>query len=152
MRRMLELFGRLKMIEITFVFLFGVVVFISIGLVIRMRKRILPITENKTSESTTNESKYPVNPKIEEALSKGLLESLEKEEQRKKLVQAEKERLLKDDYIYEKIKNAVSENRFHFVMCTNNDEITRDAINLIPGMKAFIDKFSKLTVTFPNRE
>ena len=49
-------------------------------------------------------------------------------------------------------KNAVSENKFHFIMCTNNDEVTRDAINLIPGMKAFIDKFSKLTVTFPNRE
>ena len=139
------------MIEFTFVFLFGLVIFITIGLVIKMRRQMLPINENKDSNSTI-ESKYPVNPKIEEALNKGLLESLEKEEQRKKLIQAEKERLLKDDYIYEKIKNAVSENKFHFIMCTNNDEVTRDAINLIPGMKAFIDKFSKLTVTFPNRE
>ena len=105
-----------------------------------------------TTVKTTNESKYPVNPKIEDALTKGLLESLEKEEQRKKLIRAEKERLLKDDYIYEKIKNAVSENKFHFIMCTNNDEITRDAINLIPRMKAFIDKFSKLAINFPNRE
>lgn len=112
---------------------------------------MLPINENKDSNSVI-ESKYPVNPKIEDAFNEGFFEKLEKEEQRKKLIQAEKERLLKDDYIYEKIKNAVSENKFHFVMCTNNDEITRDAINLIPGMKAFIDKFSKLTVTFPNRE
>ena len=125
---------------------FGLVIFI------KMHRQRLPMNENKDATPSTSESKYPVNPKIEEALTKGLLESLEKEEQRKKLIKAEKERLLKDDYIYEKIKNAVSENRFHFVMCTNNDEITRDAINLIPGMKAFIDKFSKLTVTFPNRE
>lgn len=138
------------MIEITIVFLIGLAVFITIGLVSKMRRQV-PIV-SKDSNSTTIESKISVNPKIEEALTKGLLESLEKEEQRKKLIQAEKERLLKDDYIYKKIKNAVSENKFHFVTCTNDDEITRDAINLIPGMKAFIDKFSKLTVTFPNRE
>ena len=97
-KMMLELPGRLKMIEFTFVFLFGLVIFITIGLVIKMRRQMLPINENKDSNSTI-ESKYPVNPKIEEALNKGLLESLEKEKQRKKLIQAEKERLLKDDYI-----------------------------------------------------
>lgn len=140
---MIEIVVYILMITIT---LFGLVMFV------KMHKQRLPINENKSSKSNTNETKYLVNPKIEEAFSEGVLESLEKEEHRKKLIQAEKERLLKDDYIYEKIKNAVSENKFHFVMYTNNDEITRDAINLIPGMKAFIDKFSKLTVTFPNRE
>lgn len=139
------------MIEITLTILIIGAILLGVAIFINMkRERLLSINKNVNPSIIKTETL--VNSKIEEALNKGLLENLEKEEQRKKLIQAEKERLLKDDYIYEKIKNAVSENKFHFVMCTNNDEITRDAINLIPGMKAFIDKFSKLTVTFPNRE
>lgn len=154
MKMILELLGRLKMIDPILIFLMTTVtIMILIGLFffIKMRKQMLPINVNKDSNSVI-ESKYLVNPKIAEAFNEGLIKNLEKEIEKEKLIQVEKERLLKDDYIYEKIKNAVSENRFHFVMCTNNDEITRDAINLIPGMKAFIDKFGKLTVTFPNRE
>jgi hypothetical protein len=138
------------MIEAILIFVMTSAILFGLVFFIKMRRQI-PIV-NKDLKLNVIEIKDSVNPKIEEALEKGSEERHENLLKYSKLVQAEKERLLKDDYIYDKIKNAVSENRFHFVMSTNNNEITRDAINLIPGMKAFIDKFSKLTVTFPNRE
>lgn len=95
---------------------------------------------------------WSVNSKITKAFDEGLIESLEKEKEKRIAIQIEKERLLNNDFIYDKIKSAVSKNEFQFTMVTDNNEITKDAINLIPGMKAYIDKFSKLTVTFPNRE
>lgn len=95
---------------------------------------------------------WSVNSKITKAFDEGLIKSLEKEKEKRIAIQIEKERLLNNDYIYDKIKSAVSKNEFQFTMVTDNNEITKDAINLIPGMKAYIDKFSNLTVTFPNRE
>jgi hypothetical protein len=124
--------------------LFGLFVFIK-------TRRQVPIV-NKDVKSNIIEIKDSVNPKITEALTKGLFERLEKEKEREKLVQVEKETLLKDDYIYEKIKNTVSENEDYFIMYSDDNEITRDAINLIPGMKACGNNYGNLFITFPNRE
>lgn len=138
------------MIEITFYILvismlvFGLVVFI------KMRRQVL--TVNKDSKSNIIESKNLINPKITEALEKGLKKRHDNLVKYSNLIQVEKERLLKDDYIYEKIKNAVSKNEYYFIMCTDDNEITKDAINMIPGMKAVINTFNKVCVTFPNKK
>lgn len=149
MRMMLELFGRLKMIEIIFTVLVIGAILLGVAMFINMKREI---SKRLNVESNVIEPKKSINPKIDEALEKGSKERHNNLLKYSNAVQIEKEFLLKDDYIYDKIKNAVSKNEYHFVMCTDNDEIRRDAINLIPGMKAYIDQLGKLTVTFPNRE
>jgi hypothetical protein len=137
---------------IVFVMTFLMVGAILSGLFVFIKtRRQLPIV-TKDIKSNIIEIKDSVNPKITEALEKGLKEYYDNSLKYSNSVQAEKERLLEDDYIYEKIKNAISENEDYFIMCSDNNEITRDAINLIPGMKACGNNYGNLFITFPNRD
>lgn len=137
------------MIEIIFTVLIIGAILLGLAIFIKM-KREMPKRLNV--ELNAIEIKNSINPKIDEALEKGSKERHNNLLKYSNAVQIEKERLLKDDYIYEKIKDAVSKNEYYFIMCPDNNEITRDAINLIPGIKARINDFSKLAVTFPNKE
>lgn len=66
------------------------------------------------------------------------------------LIKSEKERLLENDYIYKKVRDAVANNKNYFEMYNDTLEITKDAINEIEGMKAIIT-YGHLRVYFPNK-
>lgn len=97
---------------------------------------LLKNCDNRTSES--------LNPKlqqvIEEANQKKIASKLRNDISWKKIVNTEKERLLKDDWIYNKIGKSLLYADHCNLFRENNDykrfSTTCDAINLIPGLRA----------------
>ena len=85
-----------------------------------------------------------INPKlqqvIEEANQKKIASKLRNDISWKKIVNTEKERLLKDDWIYNKIGKSLLYADHCNLFRENNDykrfSTTCDAINLIPGLRA----------------
>lgn len=85
-----------------------------------------------------------INPKlqqvIEEANQKKIASKLRNDISWKKIVNTEKERLLKDDWIYNKIEKSLLYADHCNLFRENNDykrfSTTCDAINLIPGLRA----------------
>jgi hypothetical protein len=153
MRMMLELFGRLKMIEIIFYTLLSSMLVFGLVIFIKMHKQRLPMNENKDVNPTTIESKTLVNPKIEEALTpkpeiinpkltQVIKEAAEEREtiqlQREKelyeKVLKERDRLLEDDYIYKLIKEAIVNNHSSVEIKSDEITITEKAVRSIPGL------------------
>jgi hypothetical protein len=101
------------------------------------------------------QSNVKVNPKLQQIIEEATLEKAKIENEKrldvKLAIEKEKERLLKDDFIYELIRKSIVNGERSLILNDNEyyePSITIYTINLIPGLKAhfgFDGKFILVT-------
>ena len=141
MRMMLELFGRLKMIEIIFTVLVIGAILLGVAMFINMKREI---SKRLNVESNVIEPKNLAEPEIEKSKLQQVIEEAKAErklieenfkKERYVLVQKEKERLLENEMIYNAIKESILNGKDCVEIECSDYWITRTAVYLIPELK-----------------